>query len=474
MVWTVASLSADGIDGCEFIAFAGVSVGDRVVSPLFCAAFFQCGAEAPRGLKAAVRPITIRQMDPIQENQQTALVSRLMKACGGAYTPETRRKYYISGPQWAAAYQGQALFHAPTRPPIGFEEIIRKFAEIGVGYWTTHDTDVIPTEALGTARQWEIVDRIGKALGEHGLKCSMVTTETFFHAVWAAGPAAESPAIREYAKFRVSNTVEIGHTLGASFAVYWPGSLGYYVQGVVEETEALGWYADALNAACERDIEVARSKNRPTLKHCLEAKPFEPQAEILLPTSDAMLAFIASGLLKHPEMVGLNPEYLHELMWGAAPRAALARALIAKKLFHFDINDGYRLKHDVDIGIGLVNPLDWLNVLVLLRSHNYTGPFNLDYKPPRTTSQWGVFEVSFPSAVDRFITLWEMAGEVSCDPIIQEATEALKAGAAVQEGADAEELTRAHRELLTLHELIAHRLFQILIGQHRGRVFIHA
>jgi hypothetical protein len=56
---------------------------------------------------------------------------------------------------------------------------------------------------------------------------------------------------------------------------------------------------------------------RPTLKHCLEAKPFEPQAEILLPTSDAMLGFISSGLLTHPEMVGLNPEYLHELMWRA-------------------------------------------------------------------------------------------------------------------------------------------------------------
>ena len=118
----------------------------------------------------------------------------------------------------------------------------------------------------------------------------------------------------------------------------------------------------------------------------MEAKPFEPQAEILLPTSDAMLAFIASGLLTHPEMVGLNPEYLHELMWGAAPRAALARALLAGKLWHFDINDGYRLKHDVDIAVGLVNPLDWLNVLVLLRSHGYNGPFNLDYKPPRTTS----------------------------------------------------------------------------------------
>src|SRR5690349_11794421 len=409
-------------------------------------------------------------MTPVPVNQQQALISRLMKACGGAYSPETRRKYFITGPQWAGAYRGQALFYAPTRPEIGFEDVIRKYAEIGIGYWATHDTDVIPTEAIGKDGQHEIVAQIRRALDANGIKCSMVTTETFHHAVWAASPAAEAPEVREYANFRVRNTVDIGHELGASFAVYWPGSLGYYVQGAIEETQTLRWYADALNAACERDIEVARQKGRPTLKHCLEAKPFEPQAEILLPSSDAMLAFISSGLLTHPEMVGLNPEYLHELMWGAAPRAALARALLAGKLFHFDINDGYRLKHDVDIAVGLVNPLDWLNVLVLLRSHGYSGPFNLDYKPPRTTSQYGVFEVSFPSAVDRFITLWEMAGEVLSDPIIKEATDALKAGgAAQQDSRDVQALVEANRELLTLHELIAHRLFQILIGAHRGR-----
>jgi xylose isomerase len=410
-------------------------------------------------------------MTPVPVHEQQALVTRLMKACGGAYSPETRRKYYISGPQWAAAYQGHALFHAPTRPEIGFEDIIRHYGEIGIGYWTTHDTDVIPTEDLGKAGQDEIVARLKKALGENGVKCSMVTTETFHHAVWAASPAAEAPEVREYAKFRVCNTVDIGHELGAGFAVYWPGSLGYYVQGAIDETETLKWYADALNAACEHDIAAARKRGRPTLKHCLEAKPFEPQAEILLPTSDAMLAFIASGLLTHPEMVGLNPEYLHELMWGGAPRAALARALLAGKLFHFDINDGYRLKHDVDIGVALVNPLDWLNVLVLLRSHGYNGPFNLDYKPPRTTSQFGVFEVSFPTAVDRFITLWEMAGEVMEDPIVKEATTALKAGGGVKDARDAEAIAAANRELLTLHELIAHRLVQILLGLHRGRTF---
>ena len=408
-------------------------------------------------------------MLPIPTDQQQPLVERLMKACGGGYSPATRRKYFISGPQWAAAYEGQALFHAPTRARIGFERVIAEYSKIGIAHWTTHDTDVIPTEALFEDRQWEIVARIKQTLADNGVACSMVTCETFHHAVWAASPAAESPQVRAYAASRLANTVHIGHELGAQFAVYWPGSLGYYVQGAIEETQTLRWYADGLNAACEADIELARKYNRPTLKHCLEAKPFEPQAEILLPTSDAMLGFIASGLLQHPEMVGLNPEYLHELMWGAAPRAALARALLAGKLFHFDINDGYRLKHDVDIAVGLVNPLDWLSVLVLLRSHGYQGPFNLDYKPPRTTSTHGVFAVSFPSAIDRFITLWEMAGDVMADPIMQEAANALKAGGEPVDPRDAAAIAASNRDLLTLHELMAHRLVQILIGAHRGR-----
>jgi len=394
-----------------------------------------------------------------------------MNACGGAYKPEQRRKYFISGPQWAAAYRGQALFHAPTREAIGFERVIQEYGRLGIAHWTTHDTDVIPTEAIGKDEQWKIVGRIKKTLADNGVACSMVTTETFYHAVWSASPAAEAPEVRDYAAYRVQNTVRIGHELGASYAVYWPGSLGYFVQGAIDETQTLQWYAEALNAACEADIATAKEKGRPTLKHCMEAKPFEPQAEILLPTSDAMLTFIHSGRLTHPEMVGLNPEYLHELMWGAAPRAALARALMAGKLWHFDINDGYRLKHDVDIAVGLVNPLDWLNVLVLLRSQGYNGPFNLDYKPPRTTSTHGVFAVSFPTAVDRFITLWEMAGEVLSDPVINEATEALKAGGGATGSTDAEAIFAANRELLSLHELIAHRLVQILLGLHRGRTY---
>lgn len=53
-----------------------------------------------------------------RQNDQRSLVERLLAACGGSYSPAARRKYYITGPQWAADYQGQALFHAPTRKGV--------------------------------------------------------------------------------------------------------------------------------------------------------------------------------------------------------------------------------------------------------------------------------------------------------------------------------------------------------------------
>jgi hypothetical protein len=67
---------------------------------------------------------------------------------------------------------------------------------IGIGYWSTHDTDVIPTEALGKFERWKIAGPIRKTLAENGVRCSMVTAETFHQAVWAAGLAAEAPGVR--------------------------------------------------------------------------------------------------------------------------------------------------------------------------------------------------------------------------------------------------------------------------------------
>jgi xylose isomerase len=112
------------------------------------------------------------------QSEQQSLVSRLMEMSGGAYSPEQRRKYFISGPQWAAAYEGHALFHAPTRDAVGYAEVIRRLGEMGVGYWLTHDTDVIATDDLLTDKQWETVARHQQRPRRQRRECSMVTCGT--------------------------------------------------------------------------------------------------------------------------------------------------------------------------------------------------------------------------------------------------------------------------------------------------------
>ena len=71
-------------------------------------------------------------MNALSEDKQIALVDRLTQACGGGYSPEVRRRYFITGPQWAPSYQGQAVFHAPVRPKITFEKVIEEYSKIGV------------------------------------------------------------------------------------------------------------------------------------------------------------------------------------------------------------------------------------------------------------------------------------------------------------------------------------------------------
>ena len=385
-------------------------------------------------------------MNGIPQDQQLTLVDRLTQACGGSYTPEVRRRYFITGPQWAVAYEGQAVFHAPVRTPITFDQVIEGYSKLGVNYWCTHDTDVIPTADLFTPRQDEIVGKIKASLKKHGLKCSMVTTETFHHPVWAAGPAAESPAVRDYARNRVINTVGIGHELEAQYCVYWPGMLGYYVQGIIDETQTLRWFAEGVNAACEADIEIAKSKKRPTLKHAFEAKPFEPQGEIILPTSDAMLAFISSGLLTHPDMVGLNPEYLHELMWGrrtasgAGARSDVRQAVSLRYQRRLSAEARCRYCHWTCESAGLAECSGSAALSQVRRPVQSRLQAAAHDQQPRLSGRQRAYQI------DRFITLWEMAGEVISDPIMKEATDALKAGGtgADPKSADSVTLPRAN------------------------------
>ena len=237
-------------------------------------------------------------------------------------------------------------------------------------------------------------------------------------------PRVRRRSRREYASTRTAglrNTVRIGHELGAQFAVYWPGSLGYYVQGAMEESQILELVCGRAECSLRRRHEGGGGEGAADSEALPGGQAVRAAARDSAPIErcDAGVHFLR--MLKHPEMVGLNPEYLHELMWGGAVRASLARALMCGKLWHFDINDGYRLKHDVDIASGSGESARLAECAGAAAEPQLQRSVQSRLQAAADDEQSGVFAVSFPTAVDRFITLWEMAGEVMADPIISEA-----------------------------------------------------
>ena len=77
-----------------------------------------------------------------------------------------------------------------------------------------------------------------------------------------SGPPVPRRKRRKFASMpnSASTTPSISATTRRRFRRLLARSLGYYVQGAIEETQTLRWYAEAINAACERDIEVAESE----------------------------------------------------------------------------------------------------------------------------------------------------------------------------------------------------------------------
>ena len=126
--------------------------------------------------------------------------------------------------------------------------------------------------------------------------------------------------------------MDLGAELGAKVYVFWGGREGVESDATKNPVGRVKRFREALNFLCEYVRDQGYD-----LKFALEAKPNEPRGDIYLPTTGAMLGFIAT--LDHPEMVGVNPEVAHEHMAGLNFLHAVAQAWDAGKLFHIDLND---------------------------------------------------------------------------------------------------------------------------------------
>src|SRR6266496_1221053 len=292
------------------------------------------------------------------------------------YRPQPEHKFTFG--LWTVGNRGRDPFGDATRPSLSPVKIVREFQ---------------------------------KALHDHGMKVPMATTNLFYDPVFKDGAfTSNDPRVRLYALQKTMRSMDLGAELGAHIYVFWGGREGAEVDAAKNACDALRWQREAMNFLCEYSMDQGYD-----YKFALEAKPNEPRGDIYLPTTGAMLGFIAT--LDHPEMVGVNPEVGHEQMSGLNFYHAVAQAIEAGKLFHIDLNDQKGPRFDQDLRFGSES-IKNLFFLVRLLEESYQGPRHFDAHSYRSEDQEGVWDFA-AGCMRNYLILKEKARQFNEDSEIQ-------------------------------------------------------
>jgi xylose isomerase len=289
--------------------------------------------------------------------------------------------------------------------------MVKRLSELGAHGVNLHDNDLVPIDATKADRD-RIVSEFKQALNDYGMKVPMATTNLFYDPVFKDGAfTSNDPRVRTYALQKTMRSMDLGAELGAHIYVFWGGREGAEVDAAKDAREALKWNREALNFLCEYSTDQGYD-----YKFALEAKPNEPRGDIYLPTTGAMLGFIAT--LDHPEMVGVNPEVGHEQMSGLNFYHVVAQAIEAGKLFHIDLNDQKGPRFDQDLRFGSESIKNLFFLVKLLEESGYEGPRHFDAHSYRSEDQDGVWEFA-AGCMRNYLILKDKARQFNWDAEIQ-------------------------------------------------------
>jgi xylose isomerase len=284
---------------------------------------------------------------------------------------------------WTLRNRGGDPFGDRVRGLLPLSDFAKILADVGARGINFHDDDLVPFGSTIGERDG-IVGEFRTILGDHGLVVPMATVNLFFHPVFKDGAfTANNAAVRRFALQKTMRAMDLGHELGAKTFVLWGGREGSEVDAARDPVTALQRQRDAVDFLCEYSIAQGYH-----YKIALEAKPNEPRQHIYLPTTGAMLGFIAT--LAHSDMVGVNPEVAHETIPGLNFAHAVAQALDAGKLFHIDLNGQHAGRFDQDLRFGAADLKGTFYLVQLLEAHKYGGPLHFDAHPLRTEDMDGV------------------------------------------------------------------------------------
>ena len=326
-----------------------------------------------------------------------------------SYQPKAADRFTFG--LWTVGNRGRDPFGEAVRATIPPVRIVERLAKLGAYGVNLHDNDLIPIDATPAQRD-QILRDFKKALADNNMKVPMATTNLFYHPIFKDGAfTSNDPSVRAYAIKKTMAAIDLGHELGARIYVFWGGREGAEVDAARDPRDAIKWFRECMNFLCEYVID-----NRYRMKFALEAKPNEPRADIYLPTTGAMLAFIET--LDHPEMVGVNPEYAHETMPGLNFHHAVAQALEVKKLFHIDLNGQKPGKYDQDLRFASEDQKGCFFLVKLLEDSGWDGPRHFDAHAYRTEDEEGVWEFAL-GCMRSYNILKEKVKRFNSDPEIQ-------------------------------------------------------
>jgi len=325
------------------------------------------------------------------------------------YLPKPEHKFTFG--LWTVGSTGRDPFGGPVRTGLTPVEIVRLLAEVGAYGVNFHDNDLVPIDATFAQRD-QIIKEFKQALDDTGFVVPMATTNLFTDPAFRDGAfTSNDPKVRAYALHKTMRAIDLGVELGAKTYVFWGGREGTETDSGKSALDSGQRFADALNFLCEYAID-----NKYDLKFALEAKPNEPRGDIYLPTTGAMLGFIAT--LDHPNMVGVNPEMAHEHMAGLNFMHAVAQAWGAGKLFHIDLNDQNYARYDQDYRFGSQNIKAAFFLVKFLEDVGYPGSRHFDAHAYRTDNLDGV-KAFARGCMRTYLILKEKAAQFNADPEIQ-------------------------------------------------------
>ncbi|MCF7855785.1 MAG: TIM barrel protein [Candidatus Pacebacteria bacterium] len=275
-------------------------------------------------------------------------------------------------------HEGADPFGPDVRDSVPFNQKLREYKKLGFDGVQFHDDDAVPNLNDLTADEIANEAKAVKAkLDDHGLTAEFVAPRLWEDPRTIDGAYTSNDAdVRQYARDRSRQAVDIANALGTDLIVLWLAREGTYIREAKDSKVAVDRIVEAMNDMLDYDNNI---------RIAVEPKPNEPMDHAYIPTTGHAIALAART--RSPERVGVNIESAHAILAGLDPSDEMGFALSFDKLFTVHLNDQNGLKFDQDKTFAAVDLRRALNQVRILDAYDYgkNGEWvGLDIKAMRT------------------------------------------------------------------------------------------